>query len=118
MDYKARLGKNIRKIRNKLDWTIDDLAEETGLSSNFVGNIERGQGVASVRTLIKLMEALGCNADEIFAGIIGEKYECSSQNTVYIRNVLNEMSVLNEEQQKSLYQIFKIYMDDFERNKN
>ena len=49
---------------------------ETGLSSNFVGNIERGQGVASVRTLIKLMEALGCNADEIFAGIIGEKYEC------------------------------------------
>lgn len=117
MDYKAKIGQNIRNIRKQLDWTIDILAEKADLSSNFVGNIERGNGVASIQSLIKIIEALGCSASDVFKGVINEKGELDPDTSVYIKNLVSEMSRLNENQQKSLYKIFKIYMDDL-KNRN
>ena len=115
MDYRQKIGQNIRKVRHKLGWTIEDLAEKVELSSNFVGNIERGQGTASVHTLIKLMRALGCNANDIFEGVIEGIDWSDAETTIFIRNLKSEMSLLTEEQQKSVYEIFKIYRDDVKK---
>lgn len=48
MNYKEIIGENIREKRKELGLTIAQLAEEAGISSNFMGNIERGDGEASV----------------------------------------------------------------------
>ena len=117
MDYKAKIGENIRGIRKKLGLTIETLAEKTELSHNFVGNIERGYGNASVYTLIKLMKALGCSANDVFKGVIDTQDNLNSNNSVYIKNIIKEMSELDESQQKSLYQIFEIYINDLKKDK-
>ena len=62
MDYIA-LGKRVRYIRRCQDITQEQLAEMVGISTSFVGHIERGTRVLSVDTLYKLCTALGVSSD-------------------------------------------------------
>lgn len=62
MDYKV-LGQRVRKIRRGMDMTQAQLAEMTGISTAFVGHIERGTRVLSVETLFRICKALGVSAD-------------------------------------------------------
>ena len=118
MDYKTKIGKNIRSMRKKLGLTIDNLAEKSDLSPNFVGNIERGDGNASVNSLIKLMKSLSCSANDVFKGVIDTQNDSNSHSSLFINNIIKGMSELDESQQKSLYQIFEIYINDLKKDKN
>lgn len=62
MDY-VLLGKRVRFIRRCQDITQEQLAEKMGISTSFVGHIERGTRALSVDTLFKLCSALGVSAD-------------------------------------------------------
>lgn len=62
MDYKA-LGRRVRCIRRGMDMTQAELAELAGISTAFVGHIERWTRVLSVETLERLCKALGVSAD-------------------------------------------------------
>ena len=62
MDYEA-LGKKIRRKRREMDITQEQLAEMAGISTAFVGHIERGTRVLSVETLERICKALGVSAD-------------------------------------------------------
>lgn len=62
MDY-VKLGKRVRYIRHCQDITQEQLADKTGISTSFVGHIERGTRVLSVETLYRLCLALGVSAD-------------------------------------------------------
>ena len=64
MDY-VQLGKRVRYIRRCKDITQEQLAEMVGISTSFVGHIERGTRVLSVDTLFKLCIALGVSADDL-----------------------------------------------------
>ena len=62
MDYSA-MGKKIRRKRREMDITQAQLAELAGISTAFVGHIERGTRVLSVETLCRICKALGVSAD-------------------------------------------------------
>ena len=62
MDYIA-LGRRVRYIRRGLDITQAQLAEMAGISTAFVGHIERGTRVPSVETLARICKVLGVSAD-------------------------------------------------------
>lgn len=62
MDYKA-LGRRVRRIRRGMDMTQAKLAELAGISTAFVGHIERGTRVLSVETLERICKALAVSAD-------------------------------------------------------
>ena len=64
MDLKHVLATNLRRIRHERDLTQEDVADLTGLSSRYVGSIERARVSASVTVLGKLAEAL--NVDPSF----------------------------------------------------
>lgn len=53
------IGKNIRFYRAKQRASQEKLAEKTDLSSNYIGMIERGEKVPSVKSLLKISAALG-----------------------------------------------------------
>ena len=53
-----RIGSNIRRLRKARRWTQERLAEETGLSTYFIGQIERGQAALSLRSLHVVARAL------------------------------------------------------------
>lgn len=64
MDYIA-LGKKIRRKRREKDITQAQLAELAGISTAFVGHIERGTRVLSVETLCRICKVLGVSADDL-----------------------------------------------------
>ena len=67
MDYQA-MGRRIRQRRRWLDMTQEKLAEAAGLSTSFVGHIERGSRIPSVETLWTICKALKISMDKIVAG--------------------------------------------------
>ena len=71
MDYE-RIGKNIRVLRKRKQYTQASLAEKTGISTSFLGHVERGSRVASLETLASLAEALGVSLDVLVHGQNGE----------------------------------------------
>lgn len=64
MDY-AKLGARVRQQRLLNGLTQEQLAEKTGVSSSFIGHIERGEKKASVETVVSL-----CNAMDISPSVL------------------------------------------------
>jgi len=64
VDYSA-IGEKIRLKRLILGLTQARLAECAGISTAFVGHIERGTRVMSVDTLYMLCKALELSADDL-----------------------------------------------------
>jgi transcriptional regulator with XRE-family HTH domain len=61
------LGKRIRDGRLKMDMTQFALAEEVGVSQNFLGDVERGLKAPSITTSIRLANVLGISLDVLFS---------------------------------------------------
>ena len=58
MDLKRALAQNLRKERQAQELTQEELADRAGMSSRYVGSIERGSVSATVSVLGRLAEAL------------------------------------------------------------
>lgn len=67
MDYQS-IGRRIREIREYEHMTQEQLAERAGISTSFVGHIERGTRVASLCTLYSICAVLGVKLDYVVAG--------------------------------------------------
>lgn len=67
MDY-VDLGKRVRARRTALNWTQEHLAQEIGVSTSFIGHIERGSRKASIDTLVMLANAMQISTDELLGG--------------------------------------------------
>ena len=65
MDLKDVLAINVRRTRHACGMTQEELADLAGLSSRYVGSIERGRVSASVTILGRLAEALGVTPCEL-----------------------------------------------------
>ncbi len=67
MNYK-QIGQRIRNERIKLNLNRDKFAEILDLSTNFVGQIERGEKKMSLSTLIKISDCLHISLDFLIRG--------------------------------------------------
>lgn len=65
----TEIGKKIRILRKQIDITQAELAEQSGISTAFLGHIERGTRIMSINTFCKIIKALNCTADELLGGI-------------------------------------------------
>jgi transcriptional regulator with XRE-family HTH domain len=61
MDLKDAMATNLRRERHDRKMTQEDLADRAGLSSRYLGSIERGAVSASVTVLGRLATALRIN---------------------------------------------------------
>lgn len=61
------LGKRIKQGRLRLGLTQYALAEDVGVSQNFLGDIERGIKAPSITTAIRLANVLNISLDVMFA---------------------------------------------------
>lgn len=57
------IGANIRKERKRQLLTMEQLAEKAGISDNFLGKIERGEGMPSLPTIDSIACALDVSID-------------------------------------------------------
>ena len=95
------LGKRIKQGRLKLDLTQYALAEDVGVSQNFLGDIERGIKAPSITTAIRLANVLGMSLDVMFAESL--------------TNVVNEADdlVLTDKQMSLVKKFVKDVKDSF-----
>ncbi len=54
----VKIGRNVRKIREKKGFTQEKLALDAGLNRAYIGYIERGERNPSTDTLVKIAKAL------------------------------------------------------------
>lgn len=59
------IGKRIKAARKASNLTQEYLAEKAGLSPTYIGQIERGERVPTLQSLIQLIEALGVDITDI-----------------------------------------------------
>ena len=64
-DLLRELGERVRHGRTARGWALRELAEHSGLSVRFLGELERGEGNVSVRNLAKVAEAIGTTPDHL-----------------------------------------------------
>ena len=69
------IGANIRIERKKQLLTIEQLAERAGITDNFLGKIERGEGMPSLETIDSIACALGVGIDLLKGDVLrGNEY--------------------------------------------
>jgi len=62
----ATIGENIKKARNKLDLTQDDLVRKSGVKHTTLTKIESNVVIKpSVQTVAKIAKALGIQMEEL-----------------------------------------------------
>ena len=69
MDY-GYLGKRIRDRRKSLKLSQEKLSETVGISTSYLGQIERAERKPSLETLVNISNALGVSVDFLLADSI------------------------------------------------
>lgn len=70
MDY-TLIGNRIRQARRGMKWTQCELAEKCGVSTSFIGHIERGSRKASLETMYTLCKTLSISMDSVLFASTG-----------------------------------------------
>ncbi len=111
------IGDNIRNERIKRNLSIDELAELLGLTSGFVGLIERGKRGATAHTLYRLSSVLDLPLDRFFEETGSslslrekEKIDKKEEPIISKRSKLNSLIYdLNEIELEFLISVVKSY---------
>ena len=59
------VGKRVRQLRLQRCLTQEQLAERAGISTSFLGHIERGSRKLSLDSFCRIARALGCTANDL-----------------------------------------------------
>jgi transcriptional regulator with XRE-family HTH domain len=101
------LSDNIKKLRNRREWTQQELAKKANISMNFLSEIERGRKWPYPETLQSLAEALNV---EIFEFFIPKKIEAPSAIEAYMNRFSTDMAIaLEKSVQNTLFSIKQKY---------
>ena len=65
-------GVKIRELRKAKGWTQKQLAKAVGVSTNFIGYVERGVRKPSLDTLERIARALGVATKDLFESLDDE----------------------------------------------
>jgi transcriptional regulator with XRE-family HTH domain len=71
-------GREVRRRRVALGLTLEELAERSGLTPNYIGTVENGRRDPSLSTVLALAKGLGAPAGELLGGA-GELGPVSSE---------------------------------------
>lgn len=101
---KAELGKRIREARNKASLTQEVLAEKADIGVMYLGEIERGLKMPSLKIFIKLVEALDISADYLL------RNEVSSGRSFVYDEITQKLEGLTPKQRKGAVDILDAYL--------
>ncbi len=62
---RQRVANNIRKIRNGIGISQEELAARCGLHRTYIGSVERGERNITIENLEKIADALGSSSQEL-----------------------------------------------------
>ncbi len=74
----SKIGKNIRRMRKDIKFTLDDLSKKTGYSKGYLSKVENSDKAPPVSTLVNIAAALNVAVSQI----LGEQLEAVSVSVV------------------------------------
>ena len=89
VDYEA-MGRLVRLRRMELRMTQQEVAGMTGVSTSFIGHIERGEKVPSLETVAQLARALDLSLDRL---VFGVNAACDREHCALYADLLSLLSV-------------------------
>ena len=72
-NYTQNIGKKIKLARLNSKLTQEELAEEIGISTRYVSQLERGLAFGSANTIISICKALNIDSNFLFEDSINSK---------------------------------------------
>jgi len=111
---KDLLRNNIKKFRNRRNWSQFTLASKINISTNFLADIEAGNTWISAQTLAKLAQAFEVDAFELLKPQNNDISSHIQQETIPKNAILSQFSqdltiVLQESMEKALVHVKKQY---------
>lgn len=64
-DYLKALGASIRSHRRRAKLTQEELAAKTGVSTQWISEIERGNGAPSIELIVNISQLVGATVSEM-----------------------------------------------------
>ena len=103
MDLQS-IGRNIRKYRRMNKLNQAQLAEKAGLSTNYVGALERGNKIPALDTLITIMNVLGVSADMLLCDVtdVGYKMKASALS--------EELDKIDPEDREKIFEVIEVML--------
>lgn len=65
-DFYRKVGKRIRQLRQERDWSQTELGFQSELDKSVIQRIERGSDNSTLKTLLKIANALDVEFKELF----------------------------------------------------
>lgn len=98
------LGKRIREARIEKHYTQQQLAELAGIGQMYLGEIERGTKMPSLKSFIKIIETLDISADYVL------RDELSSGEHYIYDEITKKLKGLSPKQRKAAADILDAYV--------
>ncbi len=95
------LGSNIRKYRQSMNLTLEQLAEILAISPSYLGLVERGKRKISIDKLWSIVQVLGIDISSLFPEEVPH-----GQDTDPMRALLNGLS---EKDRGYIYDMILVY---------
>lgn len=99
----ASFGRRVREQRKQKGWTIETLAACVGVSTNYMGDLERGVKSPSLGTFIRIVEALNISADILIRDTVAPASHIADDE------IGKMMKNLTPEQKKAAVDILNAY---------
>ena len=96
------IGKHISEFRHLRKLRQEDLAEITGLSTNYIGAVERGEKIPSLETFIDILNALSVSADMVLSDILREGYQIKAST------LSDHLKTLSAKDQKRIFEVIEV----------
>ena len=103
MNYK-RFGKKIKAIRTLNGITQTQLAEKSQISTNFLGQVERGDRIPSLKTAVNIAKSLNTSVD----GLVHEE---ELSDNVIISELSMALSQISDKDKRLLTDIVRCFLN-------
>lgn len=65
-DIQALFGARVRKLRERMGVSQEELAHRAGLDRSYLGQVERGERNVSLQNIYKISTGLACSPQDLF----------------------------------------------------
>lgn len=101
------LGTRMRKLRQANNVSIQKLADEIGVTRNYISQLEKGEKIPSLDTLIGIANVLKVSADELLCDYL------IAENTIAPAQIHAKIALLPKPLQGHIEQLIDIEIDYF-----
>jgi len=105
---KVELGAKIREVRKECGYTQEKLAEMADIGTMYLGEIERGEKMPSLKIFIQLIESMNVSADYIL------RNELTSGKEYVFDEITRKLEKLTPKQRKAARDILDAYINNLD----